>query len=164
MTRNEGRLGRLVSAGGENVAAAIMPADGAVAPVRDERPIWLSWLSAGPFTLEWPWWISGAALYSDNTTRDTICAAVMARNETHAKDIIRDAHDDHRAKIQWRFVRVDLPQAWSPFSERFPRADWMQWPVAESDRPGASMKAAETNSLPATPKGVSPRAGEEENA
>jgi len=28
--------------------------------------------------------------------------------------------------VEWRFVE-ERPDDWSPFSDRFPQADWMEW-------------------------------------
>src|SRR5262245_45714271 len=104
------------------------------------KAYWLSWYGTpdtGPFTLEWPWWISGHRLVGrkrtdgeiDVTQQDpTICAAVRAESEEAAKEIILAAHDRRPGPgdMVWRFCE-EQPDGWSPFSERFPRADWMVW-------------------------------------
>lgn len=89
------------------------------------RPYWISWYDAGPsrFTLDVPWWIS--AQTADGTS--IFCAAVWAANEQAAKDLIFNAYDTPPFTIQWRFCHRKEP-SWSPFSERFPRAEWMRWP------------------------------------
>lgn len=87
------------------------------------RPFWVSWYGTGKeFELHSPWWISG---WRDD--QPTICAAVRAIDELSAKAQIIDAHDEVLDKLpEWRFVE-ERPEDWSPFSGRFPRADWMQW-------------------------------------
>lgn len=94
------------------------------------KPFWLSWESRDPhglgtFELSSPWWISG---YGDDSA--LICAAVMAEDEDSAIDIVIASFDEPRPDgldIDWRFVNEREP-GWSPFSERFPKADWMVWP------------------------------------
>lgn len=86
---------------------------------------WISWYDTGvPFTLETPWWISGYVVWPDEQA--TICAAVAAPDAEAAMKIIRDAHDTAPGTIQWRFVD-ERPVDWQPFTDRFPRADWMKW-------------------------------------
>lgn len=89
---------------------------------RTLTPWWVSWYSAGGFLLHTPWWCSGYAPQGA-----TICAVVMARNENHAKERIRWAHDDPAVVIDWRFAGR-RPTGWTPFGDRFPRATWMRWP------------------------------------
>ncbi len=96
---------------------------------------WLSWYATratGAWELHWPWWISGYRIKWDDAGDDvqepTVCAAVRADSEDAAKEIVLTAHDKRPVNIEWRFCEQQ-PQGWSPFSERFPRADWMQWPM-----------------------------------
>jgi hypothetical protein len=82
----------------------------------------------GKFELNSPWWISG-----ENDDAHIICAAVRARSEDHAKLLIIMSHDVEHVEwasqdINWRFVE-ERPDTWSPFSDRFPRAEWMKWRV-----------------------------------
>lgn len=86
---------------------------------------WVSWYSVGAFTYPGPWWISG----SDACGALTICAAVLAESKNDAKAVIILAHDEPTVMTsdRWRFVDEQKPD-WSPFSDRFPRADWMEWP------------------------------------
>lgn len=92
---------------------------------------WLSWYHKpalmGGFELHLPWWISGTR--ADGA--DTVCAAVIAASEDAAREIIFDCYDKRPFDIEWRFCD-ERAADWSPFSERFPRADWMQWPEARS--------------------------------
>lgn len=84
---------------------------------------WVSWFSDGPFTLEWPWWISGERMADGMVS---FCAAVQAPDEESARDIIKQAMDDPEQRFEWRFYN-ERPDDWSPFCERFQRADWMKW-------------------------------------
>jgi hypothetical protein len=61
----------------------------------------------------------------------TICAAVMARDEEHARAVIVAAHDE-AVDLEWRFCS-EKPAGWAPWvnpygTSRFQRADWMVWP------------------------------------
>lgn len=85
------------------------------------KPFWISWYGSGAFEYHGPWWVSG---YRDETAM--FCAAVMATDDEHAKSLIREAHDD-KADQEWRFATPRAPD-WSPFCDRFQRADWMRWP------------------------------------
>ena len=90
---------------------------------------WVSWWQDGEvsFELHSPWWRSG--MRADGVS--SICAAVMAADIPSAKAIIEKAHDKP-VSIAWRFVEI-MPDDWTPFNDRFRRADWMKWP-ALSDR------------------------------
>lgn len=92
----------------------------------DGRRFWVSWYAThGAFEYHGPWWISGQRMADDAAT---VCAAVIAADEQAAREIIAAAHDKQvdPSMIEWRFVEIK-PADWSPFGERFPRADWMQW-------------------------------------
>lgn len=95
------------------------------------KRFWISWYEpdGSGFELHAPWWISG---FRCNDDANTICAAVIARDEDAAKGVICDAHDDPDGHIEWRFC-TEKGDDWEPFCERFPRADWMQWPVGKED-------------------------------
>lgn len=92
----------------------------------DHRPshvYWLSWHSSSPvFVLSSPWWATGRRL-EDNST--IFCGAVRASSVGEAKELIVSAYGAEN-EIEWRFVEQREPD-WSPFSDRFPRADWMEW-------------------------------------
>jgi hypothetical protein len=107
-----------------------------VSAERDERggvgrkPFWLSWMHDpnGPeFEIHWPWWRSGIAYMSDDSERYTICAAVKAKDEADAKAMVQLAYDE-KVSLSWRFCDERAPN-WSPFSDRFGKADWMTWPT-----------------------------------
>lgn len=91
-------------------------------------PFWVSWHhdidQITNFELHYPWWISG----STDTTY-TICAAIMAENEEDAKNIVLSSFDFKNSSLltTWRFVDKQAPD-WSPFCDRFAKADWMSWP------------------------------------
>lgn len=96
---------------------------------------WVSWYhpkDLGDFELGSPWWVSGAQQKIDASTGaileswPTICAAVRAKTEEEAMGVIITAFDRRPKEMEWRFVE-ERPSGWSPFSERFPRADWMEW-------------------------------------
>lgn len=83
---------------------------------------WVSWYGSGPFEYHGPWWVTGSGAGGT-----TFCAAVIAADEDAAREVIVSAHDDPPVSLAWRFVK---PRAggWSPFSDRFERAEWMRWP------------------------------------
>ena len=86
---------------------------------------WISWIheeEMGGFELHSPWWISG----SGERSEITICAAVRACSQEYAMGFIRTAYDTPPTGLIFRFVE-ERPVNWSPFSARFPRADWMKW-------------------------------------
>lgn len=90
------------------------------------KSYWLSWYDTlyGKWELHSPWWVSG---YRVADEARTICAAVRAPDEESAKRLIVMAHDEPRPRdLEWRFVD-ERPDDWSPFNDRFPRADWMKW-------------------------------------
>lgn len=97
---------------------------------------WISWFhkpAMGAFELHSPWWVSGSREVANRFTFDeghsepTICAAVRAEDEAAAKEAVTAAYDMRPADMEWRFCEP-RPDDWSPFSGRFPRADWMKWP------------------------------------
>jgi hypothetical protein len=91
----------------------------------DLKQWWLSWYHSpldSPFTYNGPWWISGGTL--DDPPRTTVVAAVRARTKTGAWQQIATAYDERPKHLEERFC--DEFEG-SPYSERFPQADWMQW-------------------------------------
>lgn len=96
------------------------------------RTFWLSWYEAGTgaFTLYWPWWISGwREAPGGDYDQATVVAAVRATSEDEAQEAVLSSYDV-RPKLEWRFVEEITDPAWSPYSDRFPQAKWMRWPVA----------------------------------
>ena len=88
------------------------------------KSFWFSWYheqSFGAFELHSPWWVSGST-----ETANTVCAAVRAEDEEHAKRLVIESFDTAPTEVEWRFVE-ERPADWSPFTDRFPRARWMKW-------------------------------------
>jgi len=88
---------------------------------------WVSWYhhkGMGDFELHSPWWISGERMSDD---AKSICAAVEAQHEAGAKCAVFHAYDKEVTEIEWRFCN-ERADDWSPYCERFPKADWMVWP------------------------------------
>ena len=97
------------------------------------KNFWVSWNQRkeySEFTLDTPWWVSG---WSIDDSYSTICAAVRAESEDRAKELVLSAFDQRpiEDRFEWRFVE-ERPEDWQPFGDRFPRADWMKWPVTSS--------------------------------
>lgn len=95
------------------------------------RNWWVSWYSTaemGEWELASPWWKSGTRS-SDHAA--TICAAIRAIDSDSVRKKIAAAYDipltNPLVEIEWRFCNMRTDD-WSPFNDRFPRADWMQWP------------------------------------
>jgi len=97
---------------------------------------WISWYHKQEFSgfeLHSPWWITGYNFEGDAT----ICAAVKATDEIKAMEIVRNSYDVPPGigslsnipvsfyAIEWRFCE-ERPLDWSPFSDRFPKAEWME--------------------------------------
>lgn len=101
--------------------------------LEDKGPkrFWISWYSVGSFTYRGPWWESGLQYGVDDVGRPqdmpTFVAAVIADSMSEAMQVIIDAHDG-KGPRNWRFCQ-EYTEPWTPFSERFPRADWMEWPA-----------------------------------
>lgn len=98
------------------------------------RPWWVSWYTSpsNEFEYHGPWWITGS---ETGYNPDVIyCAAVMADTEQAAQEIIRHSFDDRTTPIRWRFTE-DAEPGWEPFTDRFPRREWMRWPWPVGDQP-----------------------------
>lgn len=87
------------------------------------------------FEYHGPWWVSG--LTGDG--EQYICAAVRARDEAHAEAIINASFDAGYGVQEFSFADVQ-GSSWSPFCDRFPRADWMQWPEVTGRNTKASVE------------------------
>ena len=101
-------------------------------------PFWLSWwhpAETGDFELASPWWVSGSPFSYDPKdelaliAENCICAAVRAESEDDAKAKVLAAYDTPPPALEWRFCEP-RPKDWSPFTDRFERADWMKWEEA----------------------------------
>ena len=89
---------------------------------------WISWWhneKYGPFELHSPWWVSGER-GEDEHTEWSVCAAIKAKNEHDARSIILKCYDSLPDDLEFRFC-TEFAQDKSPFSERFPKAEWMKW-------------------------------------
>ena len=114
------------------------------------KPFWISWRHYydhySEFELHTPWWCSGSG-----EDFDTICAAVMAKNEDDARKQILASYDELPENTKdleiwimpdeggcvklptpfdglvWRFCN-EKPKGWSPYGDRFPEPDWAKWP------------------------------------
>jgi hypothetical protein len=87
---------------------------------------WISWHSTeemSAFELNTPWWISG---YRGSDDAAIICAAVKAASKEHAEQIIYESYDNRPASIEFRFCD-ERPDDWTPFCDRFKRAEWMSF-------------------------------------
>lgn len=97
------------------------------------KAFWVSWYAPielhKTFEYHGPCWISGETGDGDAYT---VCAAVMAKDEDDAQRIIASAFDQPPGDLDWRF-HEERDAEWSPFSGRFPKADWMLWPFPGSD-------------------------------
>lgn len=100
---------------------------------------WISWWDdhVVSFELQRPWWFSGCRFHGveeddEDLSQSSVCAAVIADDADHAKRLIVEAYDVPVA-LEWRFVE-ECPADWSPFSDRFGRGDWMQWPDTPAGR------------------------------
>lgn len=102
----------------------------------DLKRFWLSWMAHKvSFEYHGPWWISGESLWSDGTSTDMVCAAVVAETAEEAKKIVIDAHDAP-VTLEWRFV-TEKEGTWTPYSSRFQAAPWMRWPWPLHEGPRA---------------------------
>lgn len=95
------------------------------------RNYWVSWYSTaemGEWELHSPWWKSGVR-GSDHAA--TICAAIRAISPEEVRRKVAAAYDvrieNPLTDIEWRFINQRADD-WEPFTDRFPRADWMKWP------------------------------------
>ena len=87
---------------------------------------WVSWYATeanGPYEIHTPWWCTGWRLSDD---AETICAALKAKSEHDAMEQIYRAYDQRPDSIEFRFVEP-RPDDWSPFDDRFQRAEWLGW-------------------------------------
>lgn len=101
----------------------------------DLKPFWISWWDDEDivFELHSPWWFTGHRFNGSDDDEDdrgqaSVCAAVMAIDAEDAMRLVVEADDDP-VVLDWRFVS-GKPDGWSPFCDRFRRADWMCWPLS----------------------------------
>jgi len=100
---------------------------------------WISWYhhpDDGEFELHTPWWVSGYTLEL-GAQRSVIVASVPARSEEAAWAAVEASYDTAPARLERRFCdpledreqQPNVHRPWSSDGGRFPRADWMQWPL-----------------------------------
>ena len=80
----------------------------------------------GSFCLCTPWWETGIG--GNEPEYRTICAAIKARDEEHAKEIVVCSFDKLPEDLNFSFVEP-RPDDWDPLANeggRFPPAEWMQ--------------------------------------
>lgn len=84
----------------------------------------------GAFEYHGPWWISG-----ETDDEQIICAAVQATSEDAASSVLVGSFDEGAdlSGIRRRFVE-ERGLGWSPFSDRFQKADWMKWPLPTKEQ------------------------------
>jgi len=101
------------------------------------KPYWVRFkTNMGHFEYEGPWWTTGIVDDARDPKPDIVCAAVMAYSEDAAKAILRGTHDDGY-EPNFDFVSR-RNKNWSPFSDRFKRAEWMKWPQPYADKAEAT--------------------------
>lgn len=96
------------------------------APKKLKPAWWISWYSGrdgGEFELHSPWWISGY----DMNDRTIYVAAVRAEDESEAWQIVRNAYDEPRSEDDLEERFCDDLSGEEPFTDRWPRAEWMEW-------------------------------------
>lgn len=131
-------------------ARAALPADAPAAPSDGEAPclrnFCVRWVSPGApiVTLTSPWWPDGVettetSLGLRQGTAPVFVAAVRAVDKAHAERVVFRGVTG--ADVVVEFVK-EMPSDWSPFSERFPRADWMDWPEIPRPRVGDTVQVA----------------------
>lgn len=94
-----------------------------------ELPYWLSWWHEvtlmSEFELHTPWWQTGRRDFAKESYAISVVAAVRADSFAAAKALVVASYDETPV-LEWRFIE-EKPRSWSPFCERFPRAEWMKW-------------------------------------
>lgn len=79
-----------------------------------------------PFNLHFPWWITGeSGIGVDRPIYQTIVAAIPTESAQEAEEIILNSFDKRPEDIEWRFNSL---KEGSPYSDRFQKTGWMQWP------------------------------------
>lgn len=98
---------------------------------------WVSWWhdykKDGEFEIQGPCWLTGYSV--DDAKRSFVCA-LRARDEDHAREIVRNAYDTPPDSLDERFCDLVMDEGgsitpdapWTGPGGRFPRPDWAVWP------------------------------------
>lgn len=94
---------------------------------------WVRWECWEPTNFEYngPWWESGVSYVSiegEEFELAILVAAVVAKDEESARDVIRNSHDEKGSEIREFSFTNERSDDWEPFGDRFKRQDWMIWP------------------------------------
>ena len=81
-----------------------------------------------------PWW-HRLGKTGDGQMLVAMFAAITAENERAVKAIVVQNLLKGAKIMQWNNPVLRLP-GWSPFSEAFPRGEWMQWPFIQDPEYG----------------------------
>lgn len=88
---------------------------------------WTSTMSVESFEYHGPWWISGYSSYGN----PTICAAICAESEEEALKAFCSSYD--KAPLGLLDFSCDPLKMSDPFTSRFPKRDWMIWPITPKE-------------------------------
>lgn len=112
------------------------------------KPFWLSWVAiTHDYCIHFPHWVSG----EDANGNSILVCAVWATNGNKAKGIINNCHFSPNTHLSFRFCE-EKSIDWSPFCDRFQRANWMIWwtdgcPTVTSERDALKAKLDARNKV-----------------
>lgn len=89
-----------------------------------KKNFWLSWYhdkNMSGYGTAFPSWVSG-----ESPRGKMICAAIKAKDENEAWEIVEKSYAERPVVLARGFCQ-EREKSWSPFSDRFPKADWMVW-------------------------------------
>lgn len=88
------------------------------------KTFWVSWWHTdaySAFEIHAPWWESG---FRGADSASSLCAAIRAPSEAEAQALVIQSYDTAPVDLEFRFVE-ERPDDWSPYTDRFRKADWM---------------------------------------
>lgn len=92
---------------------------------------WIGWNHRpdyGQFSLGGPWWEDGPWETPIGTGRFLV-SVVRTTSEEETMGVVRKSYlHEYPVDVEFRFCDW-RPDGWSPFTARFPRAGWMEWPT-----------------------------------
>lgn len=97
--------------------------------MQESKDYWCRWISTAPldtFEYHGPWWISG---HSD--VGPVLCAAVVTGSPEEAERLFMNSYDKVQDGLH-NFSCEEMKTS-DPFSSRFPRRDWMIWPITPKE-------------------------------